>query len=85
MVWHMPDSAIPFRHVKLLQSGRYQAIRIPREFEFPGEDASMRKNGTRLIIEPVAPRSLIALLRTPSPLEDEFIPIKELPVDGVDL
>jgi len=46
---------------------------------FPFEDAIMRKDGARLIIEPVAPRSLIALLRTLSPLEDEFIPIKELP------
>ena len=27
------------RHVKLFKNGRSQAVRIPREFELPGEDA----------------------------------------------
>jgi antitoxin VapB len=40
------------RHVRLFRNGRNQAVRIPREFEFPGEDAVMRKEGERLIIEP---------------------------------
>jgi antitoxin VapB len=40
------------RHVKLFRNGRNQAVRIPREFELPGEDAVMRKEGERLIIEP---------------------------------
>ena len=31
------------RHVKLFKNGRSQAVRIPREFELPGEDAIMRK------------------------------------------
>jgi antitoxin VapB len=35
----------------LFNSGRKQAVRIPREFE-PGEEAVMRKEGERLIIEP---------------------------------
>ena len=38
------------RHVKLFKNGRNQAVRIPREFELPGEDAIMRKEGDRLII-----------------------------------
>lgn len=42
------------RHVKLFKNGRNQAVRIPREFELPGEDAIMRKEGEKLIIE-VAP------------------------------
>jgi virulence-associated protein VagC len=42
----------PERHVKLFKNGRNQAVRIPREFELPGEDAIMRKEGERLIIEP---------------------------------
>ena len=37
------------RHVKLFKNGRNQAVRIPREFEFPGESAIMRKEGDRLI------------------------------------
>lgn len=43
-------------------NGRNQAVRIPRELELPGEDAVMRKEGDRLIIETVPPRSLLATL-----------------------
>ena len=60
------------RHVKLFKDGRNQAVRIPREFELPGMDAIMRKEGDRLIIEPAPPRSLLALLATPAPLDEEF-------------
>lgn len=73
------------RHVRLFRNGRNQAVRIPREFEIPGEDAIMRKEGERLIIEPVPPRSLLAVLATLSPLDEEFPPIGELPVDPVEL
>ena len=40
------------RHVKLFRNGRNQAVRIPREFELPGDEAVMRKIGDQLIIEP---------------------------------
>jgi antitoxin VapB len=55
----MPTDDSPFRRVKLFQNGRNQAVRIPRESELPEEDALMRKDGPRLIIEPVGPRSLV--------------------------
>ena len=71
--------------MKLFRNGRNQAVRIPREFELPGEDAIMRKEGDKLIIEPAAPRSLLALLATLQPLDEEFPPIDELKVDPVDL
>ena len=60
-------------------------MRIPREFELPGEDAVMRKEGSRLIIEPAPPKSLLALLATLTPLNDDFPPILDLPPDPVDL
>jgi antitoxin VapB len=41
------------RYVKLFKNGRNQAVRIPREFELPGQNAIIRKEGPRLIIEPV--------------------------------
>jgi len=63
---------IPERHVKLFKNGRNQAVRIPREFELPGEDAVMRKEGGRLIIEPAPPRSLLALLATLAPIDEDF-------------
>jgi antitoxin VapB len=76
---------VPERHVKLFKNGRNQAVRIPREFELPGHDAIMRKEGQRLIIEPAAPKSLLAVLATLKPLEVDFPEILELPLDSVDL
>jgi antitoxin VapB len=52
------------RYVKLFKNGRNQAVRIPREFELPGENAIIRKEGQRLIIEAVPPKSLLAVLAT---------------------
>jgi antitoxin VapB len=74
------------RLVKIFRNGRNQAVRIPREFELPGEDAIMRKEGRSLIIEPAAPKSLTALLATLSPIDDDFAPIAELAMsDGIEL
>lgn len=50
------------RHVRLFRNGRNQAIRIPREFELEGNEAVIRKDGDRLIIEPVVKGGLLALL-----------------------
>jgi antitoxin VapB len=75
----------PERHVKVFKNGRNQAIRIPREFEFSGEEAIMRKEGDRLIIEPAPPKSLLAVLATLAPLDEDFPPIPDLPADPVDL
>jgi antitoxin VapB len=74
----------PERHVKLFRNGRNQAVRIPREFELPGDDAIMRKEGARLIIEPAPRRSLIALLKTLEPIEDDFGEIADLPETDVE-
>jgi antitoxin VapB len=73
------------RHVKLFKNGRNQAVRIPREFELPGEEAIMRKEGERLIIEPAPARSLLAVLAGLPTLEEDFGPIDDLPPDDVGL
>ncbi len=65
------------RHVKLCRNGRDQAVRIPRQFELPGEDAIMRKEGERLIIEPAAKRSLLEVVATLESLDDEIPPIDD--------
>ena len=44
------------RHVRLFRNGRNQAVRIPREFELEGDEAIMRKEGGRLILEPIRKR-----------------------------
>ena len=73
------------RRVKLFRNGRNQAVRIPREFELAGEEAIVRKEGDRLIIEPAPPRSLLALLATLKPIDEAFPSISDLPIDSVDL
>jgi antitoxin VapB len=60
------------RHVRLFRNGRNQAVRIPVEFELPGEEAIMRRDGDRLVIEPIRKRGLVALLKTMQPLEGNF-------------
>ena len=60
------------RHVKLFRNGRNQAVRIPVEFELPGYEAIMHRDGERLVIEPVRKRGLIALLKTMNPIEEDI-------------
>ena len=71
------------RHVRLFKNGRNQALRIPREFELPGNDAIIRKEGQRLIIEPVPPKSLLAVLASLATLEEDFAPIEDRPAEPV--
>jgi antitoxin VapB len=71
------------RHVKLFRNGRNQAVRIPVEFELPGDEAIMHRDGDRLVIEPVRKRGLVALLKSMKPLEqglpdiDDPVPARE--------
>jgi antitoxin VapB len=73
------------RRVRLFKNGRSQAVRIPREFELPGKEAIMRKEGERLIIEPAPKRSLIELLDSWDPIDEEFPPIEDRPPEPVHL
>ena len=88
MLRHMPTKRRFIRreqHVKLFRNGRNQAVRIPREFELPGNDAIMRREGKRLIIEPAPPKTLLAVLEKLSPIAEQFPSIPELATDPVDL
>ena len=69
------------RHVRLFKNGRNQALRIPREFELPGVEATIRKEGQRLIIEPVPPKSLLGVLASLPALDEEFPPIENRPAE----
>jgi antitoxin VapB len=69
------------RHVRLFRNGRNQALRIPREFELEGDEAIIRKEGDRLIVEPIRKGRLLALLTTLEPLDEPFPDVDEdLPV-----
>ena len=67
---HQPSAS---RRVSLFRNGRNQAVRIPREFQLPGQEALMRKEGERLVIEPLPPNSLLAVLAALKPLDDALI------------
>ena len=60
------------RHVRLFRNGRNQAVRIPVEFELPGDEAIMHRDGDRLVIEPMRKRGLVALLKSMKPIEERF-------------
>lgn len=86
------DAAV--KHVRLFRNGANQAVRIPKEFELPGKDALMRREGNRLIIEvPEKPArgtaaALLAALeeiRKLGPSKDEFPDVDEglLPLDDI--
>ncbi|MEX0852030.1 MAG: AbrB/MazE/SpoVT family DNA-binding domain-containing protein [Bauldia sp.] len=73
------------RHVRLFRNGRNQAVRIPREFELPGSDAIMRKEGERLVIEPAKRQTLAEILAALEPLDEDFPEIKDYPPEPFEL
>jgi antitoxin VapB len=73
------------RQVRVFRNGSNQAVRIPREFELPGENAIMRKEGQRLIIEAVPAKSLRAVLAGLKPLREKFPRMPDASADPVDL
>jgi antitoxin VapB len=72
------------RRVRLFRNGRNQAVRIPREFELPGDEAIMRRDGSRLIIEAASAGSLVSLLAKLEPIEDDFDLPPDRPPESVD-
>ncbi|MFZ1412993.1 MAG: AbrB/MazE/SpoVT family DNA-binding domain-containing protein [Defluviicoccus sp.] len=73
------------RRVRLFKNGRNQAVRIPRDMELPGNEAIIRRDGTRLVIEPAPPRSLLAVLATLRPIDETFPRIEDRPPRAVEL
>jgi antitoxin VapB len=73
------------RHVRLFRNGRNQALRIPRDLELPGREAVIRREGHRLVVEPVAKPSLLSVLATLTPIDDDFPSIDRAPAEPVDL
>jgi len=39
---------------KLFWSGRSQAVRLPKDFRFQGDEVRIRRHGSAVILEPVA-------------------------------
>ena len=61
------------REAKLFRNNRSQAVRIPAEFELPGDRVLISRDGDRLVIEPTPKsRGLLALLDSWEPLDEPF-------------
>ncbi|OPL11279.1 MAG: twitching motility protein PilT [delta proteobacterium ML8_D] len=75
------------RRVRLFKNGRNQALRIPKDFELPGDEAIIRKEGARLIVKPLNHTPLLALLATLETLDEDFPDVDEglLPPDDIEL
>ena len=76
------------RHVRLFRNGRNQAVRIPREFELPGNEATIRKEDGKLIIEPRHKKSLkglIEYLQSIEPIDEKIGEIPDLPPEPFEL
>jgi antitoxin VapB len=68
------------RHVRLFKNGRNQAVRIPREFELPGKEAMLYRDGERLVLEPLPGPWLLSLLKSWETIDDSDWPIVDDPV-----
>lgn len=79
----MPNSC----YIPLLQSGQNQVLTIPHEFALPGTEVLLRKEGNRLIIEPLRQTSLLLLLATLETIPDPFPDVDEglLPLNDITL
>lgn len=73
------------RRVRLFRNGRNQAVRIPRDLELPGDEATIRREGDRLIIEPAEKAPLLSLLASWNDLDEEFPEIEDRPPEEIDL
>lgn len=72
------------RRVTIFTNGRNQAIRIPREFELPGKEVIIRKDGDRLIVEPVPAPALLDVLAQLQPLDESIPAPDDAPPEPVD-
>ncbi len=73
------------RPVKLFRNGRNQAVRIPRQFELPGDGATIRRSGAALVIEPAPTLSLTAWLATLSDLDEAWPSLEDPAPEPVEL
>ena len=69
MTQGMPASIA--REARLFRNNRSQAVRIPVEFELPGEKVLIHREGNRLIIEPTPQKKLLETLSGLEPLGSE--------------
>ena len=77
------------REAKLFRNNKSQAVRIPADFELPGDRVMIHREGNRLVIEPAPNKNLLDVLARLKPLgpDDQFPDVDEtlLPARKIDL
>ncbi|AQZ50976.1 antitoxin [Martelella mediterranea] len=77
------------REAKLFRNNKSQAVRIPADFELPGDRVMIHREGNRLVIEPAPKNKLLDILARLKPLgpDDQFPDVDEtlLPAREIDL
>ena len=87
----MPSPSSKPKEARLFRNNRSQAVRIPVEFELPGDRVLIHREGSKLIIEPVTrPTNIVELLaewKKEAPLgpEDQFPDIEAKPAQPEDI
>ncbi|NCP83136.1 MAG: AbrB/MazE/SpoVT family DNA-binding domain-containing protein [Rhodoferax sp.] len=79
----------PARQVRLFRNGANQAVRIPKEFELPGKEALIHREGNKLIIEAVkaTATTLAEAMKDWEDMNEPFPDVDEglLPLDDITL
>ena len=82
-----PQDPTPPREAKLFRNNKSQAVRIPADFELPGDRVVIHREGDRLILEPLRRRTLLDVLAGLDPLgpddqfpeiDDSLLPLKDI-------
>ena len=73
------------REARLFRNNRSQAVRIPVEFELPGDRVLIHRDGDRLILEPVRKAGLLGLVAGWAPLDVTFPDIDDPDVPPEDV
>lgn len=74
-------------HVKIIQQGNIQTLLIPPELYFSTSEVTIRSQNGQLIIEPDQKKSLLEVLASLEPWDDNFPDVDEglLPLDNIEL
>lgn len=78
------------RKAKVFRNGRSRAVRIPKEFDFEGDEVMIRKEPDgALLLRPLSvklsPKELVEWLRSQPRLEEDVPEIEDFPPEPINL
>ncbi|MDB2408004.1 AbrB/MazE/SpoVT family DNA-binding domain-containing protein [Jannaschia sp.] len=73
------------RQARLFRNNRSQAVRIPADWEMPGDSVTIRRDGEKLVLEPVRARGLLGLLAAWDPLDETLPDLADPPPGAEDI